>query len=105
MKTKKRKKKNKKKEKRKERKRKENEEKPKWKKNQVVGENQSMWERKRKGERGKENIFPVFRRSELDSPRAKVGPHNESYAWVPKSEFFVEAPRGRGFLLNWFLFT
>ena len=57
----------------------------------------SAWERKRKRERRKEKIFPMFRRSELDSPRPKVGPRNESYAWVPKSEFFVEAPRGRGF--------
>ena len=56
-------------------------------------------EKKRKIERGKENIFPVFRRSELESPRTKVGPCNESYAWAPKSEFFVEAPRGRGVLL------
>ena len=74
-------------------------------KNQVVGkENQAVMERKRKRERGKENIFQVFQRSELDSPKTKVGPHNEIYAWVPKSEFFFEAPRGRGFLLYLFLF-
>ena len=86
--------------KRKERKIKENEEKPKWKKNQAMGENQAVRERKRKNEKRKENIFSVFRRSEFDSPRTKFGPHNESYACVPKSEFFVEALRGRGFLLH-----
>ena len=64
----------------------------------------SVWERKRKRERGKEKIFPVFRLSKLNSPRTKVGPRNESYAWVPKSEFFVETPKGRGFHLYWFLF-
>ena len=55
--------------------------------------------RKRKRERGREKIFQVFQRSELNSPRVKVGPHNESYAWAPKSEFFIEAPIGRGSLL------
>ena len=50
-----------------------------------------------KRKRGKEKIFLVFRRSELDSSRTKVGPRNESYTWVSKSEFFVEAPRGRVF--------
>ena len=64
-----------------------------------------LWGREKwKRERGKEKIFPVFRRSELNSLRTKVGSRNESYMWVSKSEFFVEAPRGRGFLLYWFLF-
>ena len=35
-------------------------------------------------------IFPAFHRSRLDGPRIKVGPHNEIYAWVPKSECFVK---------------
>ena len=70
-----------------------------------MGENQAVGERKRKRERGKEKIFPVFRQSELDSPRTKVGQRNESYAWVSKSEFLVETPRDRGFFLHWFLFT
>ena len=70
-----------------------------------VEKNQAVGERKRKMERGKEKIFPVFRWSELDSLRTKVGPRNESYTWAPKSEFFVEVPRGRGFLLHWFFFT
>ena len=96
--------KNKRKEKRKERKRKENEEKGKWKKNRSLGKIKRGGEKKRKKERGKEKIFPVFRRSKLDSPRTKVGLSNESYAWVPKSKFFVEALRGRSFLLYWFLF-
>ena len=41
----------------------------------------------KKREKGKERILPEFRWSELDSPGTKVGPRNESYAWVPKSEF------------------
>ena len=60
--------------------------------------------KKRKREREKDKIFPMFRRSELDNPRTKVGPRNKSYTWVPKSEFFVETSRGRGFLLHWFPF-
>ena len=35
-------------------------------------------------------IFSAFRRLKLDGPRIKVGPHNESYAWVPKSRSFVK---------------
>ena len=54
--------------------------------------------------RGKKKIFLVFPWSELDSSRTKVGSRNESYAWVPKPDFFIEAPRGRGFLLHWFFF-
>ena len=64
------------------------------------GGNQAVGEKKMKKVRGKENIFMVFRRSELNSSRTKVGPHNESYVWVPKSKFFVEAQRGKGFLLH-----
>ena len=60
----------------------------------------SRGEGKKKRERGKKKNFSVFRRSELDSLRTKVGPRNESYAWVPKFEFFIEAPKGRGFLLH-----
>ena len=41
------------------------------------------------GER-KSKIFSVFQWSKLDSPRIKVGPHNESYAWAPKSWSFVK---------------
>ena len=40
--------------------------------------------RGRRRNREREN-FPVFRLSKLDDPRIKVGPRNESYAWVPKS--------------------
>ena len=57
-------------------------------------------EKKKRGEeksnrKGKENerkrkIFPAFQWSELDGLRIKVGPHNESYAWVPKSRSFVK---------------
>ena len=38
----------------------------------------------KKREERKKKIFPTFRRSKLDGPRIKVGPRNESYAWVPK---------------------
>ena len=35
-------------------------------------------------------IFPTFQRSKLDGLRIKVGPHNEGYAWVPKSGSFIK---------------
>ena len=35
-------------------------------------------------------IFQVVRRSNLDGPRIKVDPRNESYAWVPKSGSFIK---------------
>ena len=60
---------------------------------------------KKKKERGKEKIFSVFRRSELDSSRTKVGQRNENYAWVPKSKFFVKVSRGMVFSYIGFLFT
>ena len=43
----------------------------------------------RKGEERKREIFPAFRRSELEGPSIKIDPRNESYAWVPKSRSFV----------------
>ena len=46
-------------------------------------------ERKKGGEK-KRGIFPAFQRSNPDGPRVKVGPHNEGYAWVPKSGSFVK---------------
>ena len=69
------------------------------KKERKEKEKKKCVEEKKEKRRGKEKIFPMFQRSELDSPRTKVSPRNESYAWVPKSEFFVEASRGRGFLI------
>ena len=33
----------------------------------------------------------MFRQSKLNGPRIKVGPCNESYTWVPKSERFVNS--------------
>ena len=68
---------------------------------------------KKDGERRKkkkrERHFPsrslVNRWSKCVGARDKVGPCNKSYAWVSKSEFFVEALRGKGFLLYQFLFT
>ena len=40
--------------------------------------------------RGKIEDFQAFRWSKLDGSRIKVGPCNESYTWVPKSERFVK---------------
>ena len=45
---------------------------------------------RRKGEDKKMEFFPAFRRSNLDGPRVKVNPHNEGYAWVPKSRSFIK---------------
>ena len=45
--------------------------------------------RKNVGER-KSKVFLVFRRSNLDNLRIKVGLCNESYAWVPKLVGFVK---------------
>ena len=56
--------------------------------------------RKKKRERQFPSRSPANRQSKRVGARDKVGPRNESYAWVPKSEFFVEALRGRGFLLH-----
>ena len=44
----------------------------------------------REKEKKKREIFPEFRRSELDGLRRKVDPHISSYAWVPKSWSFVK---------------
>ena len=50
--------------------------------------------RKTKGERKngeeKEKNFLAFQRSKLYGPRIKVCPHNESFAWVPKSGSFIK---------------
>ena len=46
-------------------------------------------ERERNGEK-KKNIFPAFRRSNLDGPRVKFDPHNKGYTWVPKFGSFVK---------------
>ena len=42
-------------------------------------------------------IFLVFRQLKLDGLRIKVGPRNESYAWVPKSGSFVNLQDVRNF--------
>ena len=41
-------------------------------------------------EEKKRKIFQVFLLSNLDGPRIKVNPRNESYALVPKSGSFVK---------------
>ena len=71
-------------------------------------ESERKKKRREKEKKKKEGHFPsrslANRLSKRVGARDKVSPHNKSYAWVPKSEFFVEAPRGRGFLLHWFSF-
>ena len=59
-------------------------------------------EKKTRGEpcvrvRGKIEDFPAFRQSKLDGLRIKVGPRNESYAWVPKLERFIKLQEVGGF--------
>ena len=54
------------------------------------GEKEKTWEKRKKGGEKKRGIFPAFRRSNLNDPRVKVDPRNESYAWVPKSWSFVK---------------
>ena len=53
--------------------------------------------RKRKKERHFPSRSPANRRSKLVEARDKVGLRDKGYTWVPKSEFFVEVPKGRGF--------
>ena len=61
-------------------------------------------EKKKKKEKHFPSRSPLNRQSKRFGAREKVGPRNESYAWVPKSEFFVKAKKGKGFLLHWFPF-
>ena len=53
-------------------------------------ESKFVGNRKGKKKNNKAFDFPVFRLSELNSLRTKVGPCNKSYVWVQKSEFFVK---------------
>ena len=53
--------------------------------------------KKKKGERHFPSRSSANQRSKCVGARDKVGSRNESYAWVPKYEFFVEALRVRGF--------
>ena len=66
--------------------------------------NRRREEKKKKRKRHLPLRSPANRRSKRIGVRDKVGLSKESYMWVPKSEFFIEAPRGRDFLLYWFLF-
>ena len=45
----------------------------------------------------KMDIFPAFRRSNLDGSRVKVDPHIKGYAWVLKSWSFVKLHEVRNF--------
>ena len=49
------------------------------------GEGKHKRKRKKGEEKGKGKFFRCS-----DDRRIKVGPHNESYVWVPKSESFVK---------------
>ena len=49
-------------------------------------------------------IFPAFRRSNLDGLRVKVDQHNEGYAWVPKSGSFVKLQEVENFP-TWIIFS
>ena len=55
----------------------------------------------RRNKKKKERHFPsrsqANRRSKLVEEKIKVGLRDKGYAWVPKSKFFVEVPKGRGF--------
>ena len=54
------------------------------------GKKKSDRERERKERETKREIFPAFRRLELDSPRGKVDLRIASFAGVPKSWGFVK---------------
>ena len=73
-----------------------------------VRESEKKKRRRKEKKKKRERYFPLRspanRQSKRVGARDKVGPRNESYAWVPKSKFFIETPRGSGFLLYWFLF-
>ena len=47
--------------------------------------------------------YPANRWSKLIGARCKVGLRDKGYEWVPKSEFFVEVPKGRGSYIGYFL--
>ena len=55
-------------------------------------------EKRKKGEERKRKIFSAFQWSKLDSPRIKVDPCNESYAWVQKLGSFVKLQEVGNFL-------
>ena len=54
-----------------------------------IGQRGSKWREIERGEK-KMEIFPAFRRSELDDQKRKVNPRIVSYAWVPKSWSFIK---------------
>ena len=48
--------------------------------------------------------FPANRWLKLVKARGKVGLRYKSYAWVPKSDFFVKVPKRRGFSYTGYFF-
>ena len=54
-------------------------------------------EKKKKKEQHFPSRSPANRGSKLVGVRGKVSLHNKGYAWVSKSEFFIEVLKGRGF--------
>ena len=65
--------------------------------NKIEKEKRIEEERKKWGEKKRE-IFLACQRSNLDGPRVKVYPCNESYEWVPKSGSFVKLQEVENFL-------
>ena len=57
-------------------------------------------EEKEKGKKKKRHFpsrSPTIRWSKLVGTKGKVGLRDKGYSRVPKSEFFIEDPKGRGF--------
>ena len=57
--------------------------------------------REKKGKKKRDLRFssrsPANRLSKLVGARGKVSLRDKGYAWAPKSEFFIEVPKGKGF--------
>ena len=58
---------------------------------------ETVREEKKKRERHFPLRFLANRRSKLIEARGKDGLRDKGCEWVPKSEFFIEVPKGRGF--------
>ena len=54
-------------------------------------------EREKEEREKRREIFPTFRRSNLDGPRVKVDPRITGYMWVSKSWSFVKLREVRNF--------
>ena len=61
-------------------------------------------EKRKKKERHLPSRSPANRRSKRIGVRDKVGQCDESYTWVPKSDFFIEVPKGKSFSYTGYFF-